>query len=176
MSFADGCNCMLGENVDRNCDPGDDDCKEQVRAESRCPPLKFCSSDGVHTSKKSSYNFISSQVAVNDTVGYDIHLQMYFYNTQAFDKKYYICTIRGTDYCSFQTPGEFIWSRSWKERHIIIAYTHPSVVPSTPTTYLVIESEIIFDYPIVLLLICLLIIYLIIRHCFHLSCLRRLCQ
>ena len=166
MGLADGCSCMVGDSIEKKCAKEDKDCIEQLKADSNCQSLEFCSKNSVHTSETNSYNFISSDVTENDTVRYEIDLLMYFYNTDAFEK-YHMCTIRGTDSCSFQTRGSFKMSRFWRRRHIIIAYTEPASTPSTPTTFLVVEAEKVFHHSIMLPLLCLLIAYLIIRHCLH---------
>ena len=160
--LAVGCSCMLG-NI---CSEGDDACVEKIREKSGCPLADACSKNTAHVSEKSSYNFITTMVPENSTVSYSADLLMYFYNTQAFEE-YYMCTIREKDTCSFETSGVSKFSRSWDKRHIIVAYTHPTTVPSSLTTYLVIEAEKNVDPTIMICAVLVLVLYLIFRHCFH---------
>ena len=162
---AAGCSCMLGEAIEEYCNEGDQNCIEKLKVDTGC---KFCSPDGINIPHASSYNFYSTMVPENSTVRYDAELLMYFYNTSktAFEE-YYICTIRGTDTCSFQTSGSFKMSPLWRNRMIIIAYTHPIALPSSSTTHLIIKAETVLNESLLLFVICVLIIYLIIRHCFH---------
>ena len=161
-----GCSCMLGDITQRACSKNDRNCIEQQTIISSCLKSDLCSTKSVHTSRKSSYNFITTVVPENSTVRYSAELLMYFYNTEAL-KKYYVCTIRENDTCSFDTNGSFKLSKSWDERHLIIAFTHPTTIPSSLTTFLIIEAETTFTCLGLLLLLLFLVLYLVYCHCFQ---------
>ena len=170
VNGAVGCKCMIGDAIKKKCKKGDCDCIERLRIESGCPSLDLCppASDGVFTSDTSAYYFFASNVTENSTVRYDTDLLMYFYNTSTPDfEHYFVCTIRGTDSCSFQTEGVFKFSKSWDTRRIIIAYTDPTTIPASATTHLTINRVLKIDRSLVIFLVCALIVYLILRHCFH---------
>lgn len=164
-----GCKCMLGQAIKEKCENDDYDCIKRLKIDSGCP-LDLCtpSSDGVVWSQTTSYNFFATNVTANSTVRYDTDLLMYFYNTSSVDfEKYYVCTIRGTDSCLLHSKGVFKFSKSWNTRKIIVAYTHPMTIPSLVTTQLVVHAVVKVDQSLVIFLICALIAYLILRHCFH---------
>lgn len=159
---AEKCSCNLGEE----CDSDHQDCVK--RDSSICSSLyRECQSENTFTSHYSSYNFFAAAVPVNSTVSYSADLVMYFYNATALEK-YYMCTIRDMDLCSFPTEGGFRHSRSWRRRDLIIAYTHTTTLSSSTTTRLMIEAEVVFEKTfLIVLCLCLLILYLIIRWCLY---------
>ena len=162
-----GCSCMLGEVIN-SCSPDDEHCIDKLRIAAGYPNRKECSakSNLFFTSEVTSYNFFAAKVPTNSTVRYETNIIMYFYNTTAFEE-YFICTIRGIDTCSFSTKGGFKKFQSWRERRLIIAYIHPTNVPSSLTTRIVVQTEVQIGKMALMVMLVLLIIYLVIRHCFH---------
>ena len=109
-------------------------------------------------SPKSSYNFFSAAVPTKSYVQYETDTTMYFYNHTKL-ANFYTCTIRGLDTCTFTT------TQSWlnPQRHLLIAYTHPTRVPSSLTTKIVVEANTGVLKNSAYLLLCVLIPSLLIK-------------
>jgi hypothetical protein len=106
----------------------------------------------------SSYNFFSAAVPTNSYVQYKTNIVMYFYNHTKL-AKFYQCMIRGMDTCTFTTTQSW-----WKvQRYLIIAYTHPTRVPSSLTTKISVEANTGVLKNSAHLLLCVLIPSLLIR-------------
>ena len=163
---AQGCSRMLGD-VENHCSREDQNCTNALRALTEITAPKKGSENAVFQSKVSSYYFFAALVPKNTFVTYEAKILMYFYKHKAFEKNYRICTIRGTDSCSFTTAGVLNKSWSWSKRHVIIAYIHPNSVPSSLTSRIIVEADVQELQVITLCLLCFTIAYLVIRHCFH---------
>ncbi|CAI8020531.1 hypothetical protein GBAR_LOCUS12283 [Geodia barretti] len=113
----------------------------------------------------STVNWTITQVPKNTMVRYHINVEMYFYNHTMLGK-YYICTIRGTDACPFQTSGYMNnLPFKQKERHLIIAYVHPTSLPGFFTTRLLVEAKMQVDYITTIAFLCACVVFFIIKHC-----------
>ena len=155
---ASGCSCLYAGTVEESCRGQDHNCKRTVG----CPEL--CSTDAPYfTAKNSSYNYFSIVAPRESLVQYNISVDMFFYNPNKLEK-YHKCTIRGMDSCSFHTTGYALFH---EERHLVIAYIHPTSVPSFFTTQLFISSEVKLDYVKSVALMIILVLIVIIKHCFQ---------
>ena len=160
-----GCSCMLGDHVKRGCRPNDKVCIKKLKESAGC--LSQCYANPFFTSEKNSYNFFSAyHIPVNYLVRYNISILMYFYNHTMFGK-YYKCTICGQNSCSFSTAGFLRRTWLWRKRDIIIAYVHPTSVPSLLTTRLSIDAQIQVNKMALVIMLCLFVAYLVIKHCLH---------
>ena len=161
-----GCNCVLTANqIGENCPKHDRKCVEKLKRDAGCTDKCLQPGQGNFTSDTSSYNFFSICAPKDSIVRYHINVEMYFYNHTMLGK-YYMCTIRGTDTCPFQTSGytkHFPFKQ--KERHLIIAYVHPTSLPSFFTTRLLVEAKVQVDYIVTVAFLCACVVFFIVKHC-----------
>ena len=161
-----GCNCMLtADQIEEKCPKNNRKCVEKLKKDVGCTENCLQPGHNNFTSDTSSYNFFSIYVPKNTMVRYHIDVEMYFYNHTMLGK-YYICTIRGTDACPFQTSGYMNnLPFKQKERHLIIAYVHPTSLPGFFTTRLLVEAKVQVDYITTIAFLCACVVFFIIKRC-----------
>lgn len=161
-----GCNCLLrDEQIDESCPNRNRKCVEKLKRDFGCTKKCLEVNNGKFSSKTSSYNFFAIKAPKGSLVKYRINVEMYFYNHTMLGK-YYMCTIRGTDTCPLKTPGyteHFPFKQ--RERHLIIAYVHPTSVPGFFTTRLLVEAKVKVDYLTSFAFLCACVVFFIIKHC-----------
>ena len=106
-------------------------------------PSYYCAQNSpgpYFTSSQSSYNFFSPVVPTNSFVKFTANITMYFYDELKL-RKYtqYKCTIEDEDICSFTLPKPSI---IFYEPQLILACVHPHAGPSSLTTTINIQTDV----------------------------------
>lgn len=162
QGHASGCSCLYGGAVKKICREDDQKCQQSVKNDVGCPEI--CSNnDPYFEAENSSYNFFAIAAPSGSLVQYNISIDMFFYDHIKLEK-YRMCTILGKDVCSFQTPGFTLFP---EKRDLIIGFIHPTSIPTFFTTRLSISSEVHLDFSKSLLLMIVLVVIAIIKHCFQ---------
>ena len=113
------------------------DMEESVHSSSGCTHMSAGENNDPSVtlgSSISSYNFFSAAVPTNSYVQYETNINMYFYNHTKLGN-FYKCMVRNVDTCTFTTYHGW-WN---PQRYLIIAYIHPTDVPSSLTTKISVE-------------------------------------
>ena len=160
-----GCSCLLDNAfILQHCPDMDPTCVKKLKEEFGCQGDGCYGNLGPFTSHRSSYNFFSTYTPKGSLVKYDISVEMFFYNHTLLGD-YYVCTVRGTDTCTLQTPG---YVKHWpfkQERYLIIAYAHPTSVPGFYSTRLRIDTQMDVNYVSTIAFLCACVVFFVVKHC-----------
>ena len=157
---ASGCKCLVSDVVSQKCSKNDDKCIDKVKKEAHCTDVCH-NGDPYFTAENSSYNYYAFHAPKDSRVQYNTTIDMFFYDHTKLGK-YRKCIIRGSDDCPVMTQGYSLFPR---ERELVIAYIHPTSVPSFTTTRLLIQSEVRLDSAKWLILMILGVVAIIVKHC-----------